>query len=100
MINKSEAKAIAWLAIANLIGVEYFRAHFNDSCHSYPDEIYDDVNYEYFIGFEGDKSTGLWTVFARVNVNRKTEKVTFLDYRTPEGKRMESPIKPIRWAEL
>lgn len=57
-----------------------------------------DTEYEYFIGFEGDNTTNKWTVFARVSVNRKTKVVTFLDYKTPDGKRMENPVKPISFA--
>jgi hypothetical protein len=94
MINKETATAIAYLAIADLVGHDYFRSHFNNVCHGYPSDEYDDVEYEYFMGFEGDDETGLWTVFARVSVNRETEKVTFLDYKLPNGKRMKNPIKP------
>ena len=96
MLNKDEAKVDAWGAIADLFGVDYFRAHFEDACQSYPDDQYDDVEYEYFMGFEGEE--GLWTVFAKVLVNRETKEVTFLDYKTPDGKRMEKPIKPISFA--
>ena len=96
MLNKDEAKVDAWGAIANLFGVDYFRAHFEDACQSCPDDKYDDVEYEYFMGFEGEE--GLWTVFAKVLVNRETKEVTFLDYKTPDGKRMEKPIKPISFA--
>ena len=96
MLNKDEAKVDAWGAIADLFGVDYFRAHFEDACQSYPDDQYDDVEYEYFMGLEGEE--GLWTVFAKVLVNRETKEVTFLDYKTPDGKRMENPIKPISFA--
>lgn len=96
MLNKDEAKVDAWGAIADLFGVDYFRAHFEDACQSYPDDQYDDVEYEYFMGFEGEE--GLWKVFAKVLVNRETKEVTFLDYKTPDGKRMENPIKPISFA--
>lgn len=94
MINKEEAKIDAWTAISELVGKDYFLSHFDTACHSYPDDQYDDLEYEYFIGFEGDFETGLWNVFARVLVNRETEAVTLLDYRTPDGNRMENPIKP------
>lgn len=96
MLNKDEAKVDAWGAIADLFGVDYFRAHFEDACQSYPDDQYDDVEYEYFMGFEGEE--GLWKVFAKVLVNRETKEVTFLDYKTPDGKRMKNPIKPISFA--
>ena len=93
MINKDEAKIEAWLAISELFGNGYFKSHFVGSCQSYPTDDNDEVNYEYFLGFEDDGK--LWTVFAKVSVNRETKKVTFLDYRTPDGKRMENPISPI-----
>lgn len=96
MLNIDEAKVDAWGAIADLFGVDYFRAHFEDACQSNPDDQYDDVEYEYFMGFEGEE--GLWTVFAKVLVNRETKEVTSLDYKTPDGKRMENPIKPISFA--
>lgn len=98
MINKEEAKVDAFVAIANLVGLDYFRAHIEKACESYPTDNYDDVDWEYFLGFEGDDETGLWTVFARVSVNRETEEVTFLDYKTPDGHRMDNPIKPTSFA--
>ena len=98
MINKETAAAIAYLAIADLVGRDYFRSHFKDVCHSFPSDEYDDVEYEYFMGFEGDSDTNLWTVFARVSINRETKKVTFLDYKLPNGSRMENPIKPTSFA--
>ena len=98
MINKTEAKIDALVAIANLVGIDYFRAHIENACESYPADEYDDMDYEYSLGFEGDDESGLWTVFARVSVNRKTEEVTFLDYKTPDGTRMENPIKPTSFA--
>jgi hypothetical protein len=98
MINKETATAIAYLAIADLVGRDYFRSHFNDVCRGYPSDEYYDVEYEHFMGFEGNDETGLWTVFARVSVNCETEKVTILDYQFPNGKRMENPIKPTSFA--
>lgn len=95
MLNKTEAKIDACGAIADLFGIDYFKSHINDACEAYPSEEYDDKEFEYFLGFEGDSETGLWTVFARVLVNRETKECTFLDYRTPNGNRMENPIKPI-----
>lgn len=98
MLSKIEAKMLATIEIAKKLGIEYVKAHLNGSCESYPTDDYDDVDWEYFLGFEGDHETGLWTVFARVSVNRETEKVTFLDYKTPDGHRMENPIKPTSFA--
>ncbi len=45
-----------------------------------------------------DDDTNLWTVFARVLVNRETKKCIFLDYKTPDGVRMENLIKPTSFA--
>jgi len=98
MLNKFEAKIVACGAIADLFGVEYFKSHIEESCESYPSDEYDERDFEYFLGFEGDESTGLWTVFARVLVNRDTKECTFLDYKTPDGKRMDNPIKPTSFA--
>ncbi|MCR5516970.1 MAG: hypothetical protein K6F17_00145 [Lachnospiraceae bacterium] len=98
MLSKFEAKIAACGAIADLFGVDYFRSHFKDACEAYPADIYDDVEYEYFLGFEGAEDANLWTVFARVLVNRETKECIFLDYKTPDGKRMENPIKPTSFA--
>ena len=98
MLNKDEAKVLAWITIAELFGKDYFKSHFEGACGSYPSDEYDEVEYEYFLGFEGNDKTGNWTVFARVLINRETRECTFLDYRTPDGVRMENPIKPISFA--
>lgn len=50
MINKENAAAIAYLAIADLVGKDYFRSHFKGSCHAYPC-FDDDVDYEHFLAF-------------------------------------------------
>ena len=65
---------------------------------AYPAESEDDTLYEYFLGFEGDEECNLWTVFARVIVNRETKEVKLLDYKTPNGTRMKNPIKPTSFA--
>ena len=98
MWNKDEAKVAALLFIADSFGKDYVKSHISDSCEAYPTEDYNDVEYEYFLGFEGDDITGLWTVFARVLVNRETKECKFLDYKTPDGIRMENPIKPTNYA--
>jgi len=95
MLNNEEAKICACYAIAQLFGIEYFRSHVYEACEARSDG--DDEDMMYFLGFEGDGE--LWTVFAKVNVNRETREVTFLDYKTPEGKRMENPISPISFTE-
>ena len=99
MINKEGAKVDALVAIANLVGLDYFRAHIEKACESYPTDDYDDVDWEYFLGFDDiEDESDDWKVFARVSVNRETEQVTFLDYKTPDGHRMDNPIKPISFA--
>ena len=92
MWNKDEAKVAALLFVADSFGKDYVKTHISDACESYPTDDYDEVEYEYFLGFEGDDNTGLWTVFARVLVNRETKECIFLDYKTPNGVRMENPI--------
>lgn len=98
MLNRTEAKMLATIEIAKVLGVEYTKTHLEEACSSYPTDDFDDIEWEYFLGFEGDAETGLWKVFARVSVNRETQVVTFLDYKTPDGKRMENPIKPTSFA--
>ena len=99
MINKEEAKVDALVAIADLVGLDYFRNHIEKACESYPTDDYDDVEWEYFVGFDdAEDNSDNWNVFVRVSVNRETEQVTFLDYRTPDGNRMDNPIKPISFA--
>ena len=95
MLTKYEAKIVASYAIAEKFGLDYFRSHVNESCEACTDG--DDVDMMYFLGFENDGE--LWTVFAKVSVNRETREVTFLDYKTPEGKRMENPIEPISFTD-
>lgn len=99
MLNKTEAKMLATKEIAKKLGVEYVKAHLNGSCESYPTDNYDDVDWEYFLGFDDiEDESDNWKVFARVSVNRETEQVTFLDYKTPDGHRMDNPIKPTSFA--
>lgn len=98
MLSKIEAKMLAEIEIAKKLGVDYVKSHIEKAGESYPTDNYDEVEWEYFLGFEGDDESGLWTVFARVSVNRETKEVTFLDYKTPDGHRMENPIKPVRFA--
>ena len=98
MLNKEEARIVATIEIAKFFGVDYVKKHIAEACQCYPTDDWDDIDYEYFLGFEGDDDTNKWTVFARVSVNRETREVTFLDYKTPNGKRMENPIKPTSFA--
>ena len=93
MMDKVNAKAEAIIQIANLFGAEYVKQHIIGACEAYP--AGDDVLYDYFLGFEGDRKTDKWTVFADVRVNRETEEVTFLDYKLPDGTRMKNPPRPI-----
>ncbi|MBR3345570.1 MAG: hypothetical protein IKG46_01525 [Solobacterium sp.] len=74
--------------------MDYFKNHIEKSCEAYSEG--DDVDMMYFLGFENDD---LWSAFAKVSVNRVTREVTFLDYKTPDGVRMENPISPISYTE-
>lgn len=102
MLNKTKAKILACGTIADLFGLDYFRSHIEEACESYLTDDCDDIDYEYFLGFDeyddADENDYKWKIFARVSVNRQTRKVTFLDYKTPDGKRMKNPIKPINFA--
>lgn len=98
MWNKDEAKIAALLFISDFFGKEYVKSHISDSCESYPSDGDNEVEYEYFLGFEGNDDTNNWSVFARVLVNRETKECSFLDYKTPDGIRMSNPIKPISFA--
>ena len=62
MLNKFEAKIAACGAIADLFGVDYFRKHIEEACESYPTDDYNDVDYEYFLGFERNGDTNLWKI--------------------------------------
>jgi len=97
MLNDNEAKIVATVKIAELMGFDYTKEHIISSCEAFPEND-DEIHFEYFLGFEGDDEKDLWTVFARVLVNRESQEVTYLDYKTPDGKRMENPIKPVRRA--
>ncbi len=98
MLNREEANIVAAIKIAEFFGIGYVKQNLAEACESYPTDDNDEIDYEYFLGFEGDEESGLWSVFARVSVNRETREVTFLDYKTPDGVRMENPIKPISFA--
>ena len=93
MTSKENAMGIAILKMAEIFGKEYMRNHYFGACHSYTGG--DDRMYDYFTGFEGDDDTNKWTVFAYVRVDRETEEAIFLDYRLPDGTRMENPVRPI-----
>jgi hypothetical protein len=98
MISIDEAKIIATVEIAKIMGFEYTKQHIGSATESFPIDEPDKKDFEYFLAFEGDEETGNWTVFGRVSVDRETQKVTFLDYKLPDGTRMENPISPVRWA--
>lgn len=99
MLNRFEAKIAACEVIADIVGLDYFKAHIKHACESYPSEDEEGIDYEYFLGFDDiDDDSDVWNVFARVSVNRDTKEVTILDYKTPDGHRMENPIKPTSFA--
>jgi len=98
MISQNEAIIVATVKIAELMGIEYTKEHILNATQSYPVGEENEIYFEYFLGFDGDDEKDLWTVFAWVSVNKETQEVAFLDYKTPDGKRMENPIKPVRRA--
>ena len=98
MWNKDEAKIAAIVFIADHFGKDYVKSHISNACEAYPTDDSNEVEYEYFVGFEGDEGSNLWTVFARVLVNQETKECRFLDYKTPDGKRMDNPIRPTSFA--
>ena len=98
MLNEFDSKIIACGAIADIVGDEYFRENYKTACEAYTADSLDNRCFEYFLGFEGDSETGNWNVFVKVSVDRETKDVTYLDYKTPSGKRMEKPPKPISFA--
>lgn len=95
MLNEFDSKIIACGAIADVVGDEYFKQHYKDACEAYTEDSSETKYFEYFLGFEGDSESGNWNVFAKVLVDRETKEVSYLDYKTPNGKRMENPPKPI-----
>ncbi|MCC8069228.1 MAG: hypothetical protein LIO71_05705 [Ruminococcus sp.] len=96
MLSDNACRIKSVLKIAELFGNEYVRKNFPNSCTAYTNDF--EENYEFFCGFQGDSKTNKWLVFARISVNRITEKVIFLDYKLPNGERMEQPLKPVRCA--
>ena len=98
MLNCEEAKVLAWKTISDIVGLEYFRANFINACESQTSNNEVDPIFDYFLGFEGDDASNKWTVFVKVVVNRETQMVEIMDYKTPDGTRMENPPHPISFA--
>ena len=98
MLNEFDSKIIACGAIADVVGDDYFKLHYKDACEAYTTDSFEKNYFEYFLGFEGDSESGNWDVFVKVSVDREAKKVIYLDYKTPDGKQMENPIKPISFA--
>ena len=92
MLKKSELIYDAGKKMIELFGKEYMREHFLDACHS---QAFVKNGFEFFCGFEGNKETNKWTVFARVLVDTETGDTTILDYRLPDGTRMKNPIQKV-----
>jgi len=91
MLNEFEAKINACGKIADLFGIEYFKSHISSAFEAYQNQ---NEEFKYFIGFESDEN-GEWKVFAKILVNRTTKTSIFLDYKKPDGLRMENPVEPI-----
>ena len=97
MTTTKNAAAIAIIKIADLFGNDFVRTNFKDACISYPPDDYKEAEFDFFCGFTGDERKNAWTVFAYVRVDRGTREAVLLDYKLPNGERMENPIKPIRF---
>lgn len=95
MLSNNACRIKSILKIAELFGNEYVKENYHNSCTAYTNDD-NDEEYEFFCGFQSDNKTNKWLIFARVSVNRITEQVIFLDYKLPNGKRMEQPLKPVR----
>ena len=95
MLTNNACKIKSILRIAELFGNEYVKENYPNSCIAYTVDN-NNEEYEFFCGFQGDDKTNEWIIFARISVNRMTEQVIFLDYKLPNGKRMEQPLKPVR----
>lgn len=98
MINCDEAKVLAWKTISEVVGLDYFRANFETACEAQTPNNDDDPLFDYFLGFDGDDDSNKWSVFVKVVVNRETQTVEIMDYKTPDGIRMENPPHPISFA--
>ena len=99
MMLTGDAMAKAILLIADKFGKEYVKNSFAKACVAITDFSKEtDAHFEYFCGFSGDRKEDKWTVFARVRIDCETGDATFLDYRLLNGKRMEKPIKPVRYS--
>ena len=86
-----QAKGI--LAAAELFGKAYIKANIRNACASITCQTVNECR-EHFLGFESEGE--LWTVFVYMAVNVYTGKVRFLDYRLPDGTRMENPPRRVR----
>lgn len=53
MLTDEQAKITALRAVAKLLGEDYLQSRFKGSCHSYTPWNKVNVNFDYFIGFEG-----------------------------------------------
>ena len=93
--EQTGAKIIGTLEMAKLFGDEYIRQNAIGAAESISEKI--DGEIRYFLGSRGDAS-GSWTEYALVGVDPANDKARFLDYKLPDGKRMEKPIVPIPYA--
>ena len=97
MINNEEAKILAIIAMANKFGRDYVKNHHQHvRCTAWNENV--PGVFEYFVAFEESETENKWTVFADTRIDKNTEEVIFLDYRTPEGERMGNPVRKVRCA--
>ncbi len=97
MLSKQNIAVKGILKTTEVFGKEYVRNNYKKMKCEAISSPYDGNSARYFIAFEGDGETNLWTVFACVEVLESGE-ARMLDYKLPDGTRMHNPIEPIRLA--
>ena len=96
MLRTDWLRIIGTVKIAELFGADYVKANIKNAIEG--QAINHSGNGEYFLGFKGDKATNKWLEYAYIEVDPKTQRTTFLDYRLPSGERMSNPVKKIIYA--
>lgn len=89
---------LPWKTISEVVGLDYFRANFKSACEAQMPNNDGVLIFDYFLGFDGDDDSNKWSVFVKVVVNRETQVVEIMDYKTPDGIIMENPPYPISFA--
>ena len=94
MISKNGAQICGFNLIGSIFPADYLKENCKNAGCMISD-VYDG-KYEYFLGFESDTKSHIWTVYASVSINADNGNAIFLDYRLPSGLRMKNPVKRVR----